>query len=498
MIFPIGSDISVRRIPYVTVTLIGLCVLAFLFLVLPSTRLEHEAAELYNKAMQIASKYYHTQKVYADKVIEDGDKFLEAFENGEVIDKDEYDYQQYMSYKEQAEELIQQHANFKFGFIPDKFSILGLIGHMFMHGGFWHLLGNMWFLWLVGVNLEDRWGRYYYLSFYMVSGIVAAIGFGLYTQTKGIPLVGASGAIAGLMGAFMVRFYNAKIKFFYFFLLFFRPIWGTFKLTAWFAAGLWFLWQVAQNALYAGVSNVAFMAHIIGFIFGAGVAILLKVTGIEKKFLDKVVAKEKAKDSANPLVGEADDAIEAGEFRKAEEKLLTALEVNPNNLTARIKLIRIELDYMNNLQGAIVQFNKLLDYYRNKGDAINFLVQFNNFAANFTGRTGYLSELNEYYLGYSYAVDQQYKKCIEIFKQFTKSHPNSNLVPKVLFNSAKLYTYKLNNPQLGQKLMYVILKRYPMLPWKSNIEKEIENIKSNKFQQSENSNRQLKRRPGNQ
>jgi membrane associated rhomboid family serine protease len=151
-----------------------------------------------------------------------------------------------------------------YGYIPAQPHLLTLFTSMFLHAGWLHLIGNMLFLWLAGASLEDRWGRILYLILYLVSGVVATLIHAAMTPASTLPLVGASGAIAGLMGAFLIRLATTRIKLFYWF-LFFR---GTFQAPAYVVLPLWLLQQflMAWQGLAGGV---AVWAHIGGFVVGA-------------------------------------------------------------------------------------------------------------------------------------------------------------------------------------------------------------------------------------
>ena len=153
--------------------------------------------------------------------------------------------------------------------------ILAFFSSMFLHGGWIHLLGNMWTLWIFGDNVEDRLGRMRYLALYLASGIAAAL-MHIYTNAGSlVPTIGASGAIAGVMGAYF-RFYpSARIEtlvppFF------FGPV---FVLPAVLFLGWWFLLQFFNGALSLGMqgrgfSGVAWWAHVGGFLFGFAVCLL--------------------------------------------------------------------------------------------------------------------------------------------------------------------------------------------------------------------------------
>ena len=153
------------------------------------------------------------------------------------------------------------------GLVPAHFSVLTMFTSMYIHGGFAHVFGNMLFLWIVGDNVEDRLGHLGYLAFYHMAGVAACLAQVAWMPHASLPLVGASGAISGVMGAYAVFFPRTKIKIWYFF-------WFTFGVTyisAIWAVGLWFLEQVLLGAM-AGPTGVAYEAHIGGTVFGVGAA----------------------------------------------------------------------------------------------------------------------------------------------------------------------------------------------------------------------------------
>ncbi|MEN3028607.1 MAG: rhomboid family intramembrane serine protease [Aquificaceae bacterium] len=147
---------------------------------------------------------------------------------------------------------------------------LSLFTHMFLHGGWLHIIGNLWFLWVFGDNVEDRLGRFRYLLFYILSGLGAGLiqtFVSLIFGGANIPMVGASGAISGVLGAYLWLFPHARI-------LALVPIFIflTFmEVPAVFFIGLWVLIQVINGLVtlpFAGMGGVAWFAHIGGFIVG--------------------------------------------------------------------------------------------------------------------------------------------------------------------------------------------------------------------------------------
>jgi membrane associated rhomboid family serine protease len=151
-----------------------------------------------------------------------------------------------------------------------KIPALSVLYSMFLHSSWLHLLGNMLFLWVFGNNVEDRFGRLRFLLFYLLAGYVAAYGFAVVNRNLAEPLIGASGAISGVLGAYLVMFPRARVWSLVPILLF-LPL----RLPAWLVLGLWFVLQWAYSAGYAvsEAGSVAYLAHVLGFVFGVLAAI---------------------------------------------------------------------------------------------------------------------------------------------------------------------------------------------------------------------------------
>ncbi len=135
----------------------------------------------------------------------------------------------------------------------------------FLHGGLLHLAGNMLFLWIFGDNLEDRMGALPFLGFYLLSGVAAGLGQAASEPSSTIPMVGASGAIAGVMGGYLLLFPRARVDVLIILIVFFR----VFPIPAWVVLGIWFTMQVVSGtATPGGVGGVAYWAHAGGFAAG--------------------------------------------------------------------------------------------------------------------------------------------------------------------------------------------------------------------------------------
>jgi membrane associated rhomboid family serine protease len=153
-------------------------------------------------------------------------------------------------------------------------SWLSVITHMFLHGGWLHILGNLWFLWIFGNNVEDSMGHARFVVFYLLSGLAAAGLQILSNPSSGIPMVGASGAIGGVMGAYVVLYPKVNVH-----LLFWLGFYvTTFAIPAYWMLGYWFVVQLVGGfgSMGATGGGVAFWAHVGGFVAGAILVWLFK------------------------------------------------------------------------------------------------------------------------------------------------------------------------------------------------------------------------------
>ncbi|MGN7868240.1 rhomboid family intramembrane serine protease [Paracoccus sp. 22332] len=146
----------------------------------------------------------------------------------------------------------------------------GLLTHMFLHGGILHLAGNMLFLWIFGDNMEEQLGHVGFLAFYLTAGLAAAAAQTLAEPLSPIPMVGASGAIAGVMGGYLLLFPRAKVDIVAIFIVFFK----VFTLPAWIVLGVWLAIQIFGGYSSPGdQGGVAYWAHAGGFVAGALLAL---------------------------------------------------------------------------------------------------------------------------------------------------------------------------------------------------------------------------------
>lgn len=165
---------------------------------------------------------------------------------------------------------------YQYAFIPSEFNPFNIFSYyyvftsIFLHGGFLHLISNVWFLHVFGDNVEDVMGHFHYLIFYLLAGVAATLLQYYFTINSDIPMIGASGAISGVAGAYFVLFRKSKVLTL---VTYFFWIWDIVELPVWFFLGYWFVIQFFQGigsivSIDVQHGGVAYLAHVGGFIFG--------------------------------------------------------------------------------------------------------------------------------------------------------------------------------------------------------------------------------------
>ncbi|MBI5599918.1 MAG: rhomboid family intramembrane serine protease [Deltaproteobacteria bacterium] len=169
-------------------------------------------------------------------------------------------------------EITTLHDIYPQGIVPPP---LTLLTAMFVHAGLFHLLGNMLYLWIFGDNIEDTLGHFRFILFYLFTGAAASMTHIIANPGATVPLIGASGAIAGVLGAYFMLFPRAKVLTLAYFLFFAQVI----RIPAIVFLGIWFLFQIISSYMGGAGGGIAWYAHIGGFIAGAIIALFVKRTG---------------------------------------------------------------------------------------------------------------------------------------------------------------------------------------------------------------------------
>ena len=220
----------------------------------------------------------------------------------------------------------------RYAFVPAHPTAISYLTCNFLHIGWLHLIGNMWFLWLAGFILEDNWGRPIYAVFYLLAGAVAAQIHAWFNAGSLVPMMGASGAVAALMGGFLVRFPKLKIEMFYWIFI----VRGRFKAAAIWLLPLWGLMELFYGSTSRQGSGVAHWAHVGGFAFGMLGAFVLSKSGLEQKA--SAAIEEKVAWTADPAIVQATEAVDRGNPDEAIKKLEEHVAARPDSADALVLL----------------------------------------------------------------------------------------------------------------------------------------------------------------
>ena len=325
----------------------------------------------------------------------------------------------------------------KFGFIPARPSFLTIITSMFLHGGIFHLGFNMWYLWLFGDNIEDRWGSLNFLLFYLSAGVFATLLYSIMvpSQFKNIPLIGASGAIAGVLGAYAVLFPKSRItfKYFFWFLIFIK--FGEFELFAYVWLSFWFLSQGISTLLVAkqiAVSSVAFAAHFAGFIYGMIIGIGTRAYR-EAKYRENVSL---GKNLLLNLLGEKQKIIrtfeEECEISRMKEEIMKNFEGNKN--LAVLTYSQLIKKYPEVVLPEKIQY-EIAESLEKEGKKEDALIAYKNFILNYPFSK--LADNALLSLGKIFIEKEEYEKAKQAFFQIILFYPYSDT-----YEEAKYYLEK--------------------------------------------------------
>ena len=228
----------------------------------------------------------------------------------------------------------------KLAFVPAQPTALSYVTANFLHGGWLHIIFNMWFLWLAGTCLEDAWGRVIYPIFYLLAGAAGLFAQALADPNSMTPVIGASGAVAALMGAFLVRFTKTRIELLFVMMLGFRPYTHRFKAPAYLLLPLWLFTQIFYAMMTGTTGGVAYHAHIGGFLFGVAAALAMRFSGIEHR-VDKEIEAQVSW-TADPRIVEAGDLLGQPKHDAAIAALQPFLAEKPDSIEALELLSRAQ------------------------------------------------------------------------------------------------------------------------------------------------------------
>lgn len=332
MLLPISHEnVEARRWPILTTILVLLNVLCFFAL---PTGLSRETEKLYDEI----GWYWHAHpNLETPKAIQERGIPIRGMKHAITPDAPPATPEDQAHLDELGARFlaaVDDSPSIRWGYIPKRGGFVQLFTSQFLHAGIFHLVFNMWFMWLCACNLEDRWGRWLFLPMYLSAGAVAAFVYGLASPESTAALVGASGSIAGAMGAFLVLFAKTRIRFVYWFGR--RP--GTFAAPAWVMLPLWLANEVLWGIFFPVQDGTAHVAHIAGFVYGAAFAGVMIVTGLDKK-LD-AATERKVTTSQDARILDAGRLIDERRPAEAIRILDAYLATQPNSIDGLLELLR--------------------------------------------------------------------------------------------------------------------------------------------------------------
>lgn len=264
--------------------------------------------------------------------------FWGRWERGDIVETSDVRWREWQDAKLQVREAVREQLHMRFGFRANKPGPVSLVTSAFLHGGWGHLIMNMLMLWAVGATLEESWGRRLFALAYLVGVLIAPWG-GIFGVDGGrVPGIGASGAIATVMGAFAVRHFTERIRLFSFI-----PIPGVYNVHGGWFLLLWFGSQVLEHGKslkehFGG--GVGFGVHVLGFLAGLGVALAFRAGGLQEK-AEPQQEKLKAKVTRDEHAKLAEEMIARSDVKGASEQLRLAIAATPDDVDLRIRLYEV-------------------------------------------------------------------------------------------------------------------------------------------------------------
>lgn len=334
IIIPIGhEDQEVYKLPWMTFFIMAVCLVVHILTLGSMERLEEKGTAILQEMFE-----YYAQHPYLQLDPEVKKIILPNLANDEALSRELMSlYKQEgagtvdeETRVEQQEELNRMAREFKelldaipyrkWGLTPARKTFLGFFTYIFLHSGWLHLIGNLFLFYLCGPFLEDRWGKIIYTPFFLLSGVFSAFMFAVHYPAFDGPLIGASGAVSGAMGTFLITNWKTKIHFFYMLSFVVR---GTFSAPAWLMLPIWVLMEFFNARVMDSISpgsgggGVAHWAHVWGFIFGAIFAAGMKYLKIEEKYINPIIQAETT--YVNPSYTRYEEAMELKFAGKMDE-----------------------------------------------------------------------------------------------------------------------------------------------------------------------------------
>ncbi len=475
LVIPLTNNISKKNPPLITISIIIINCLVFFTLQSGDTKKYLEAMKYYLDSglgrIEISrylnylemsgndatvAQVRNNKKLTEDNIIRYYSQmmkdyaFMHKLLTDEIVTIDDEIYIEWLSLRDQFDEMLAKVTSMRYGFIPAFPRLSNAITYMFLHGSIMHLVGNMVFLWLVGCVLELGCGRVFYTGLYLLTGVLSVGLFYLVYTKSVVPLIGASGAISGLMGAYTLLYGRRKIKVFY-------SLGVYFNYTKIYAIVLLPIWIGKEffQLLFGGPSQVAYVAHVGGLISGAllgyiNLKLLLQV--------DQEVFKEDPKEGIDSILEEALHKIGKLDMSGARHLLEQVLEKDPNNTAGLTHLFNI--DKLNPQSEAFHKTSsrlllRLCSDAKNQQKIYDTYVEYTNIAKRLRLHPDLLFRMSSIFSAQGHLEESE-----KIMAMLLQKYPKSRNLPTGILNLGQAYLKKGVSAR-GKKCLRLVCKRYP-------------------------------------
>jgi membrane associated rhomboid family serine protease len=488
MLIPIGHEnMQARRLPFITIGLIILNFVAFLFTI---TTLNRESPELSETRLHIrilaATHPDLTLTAAAQKLVDDSKlhdpSSWEAAKSEfrpiqdawdarmRLVDSPELLQAEMDKLSARYEELRSGSVMERYAFVPSHPTWYSYITANFLHGGWLHIIGNMWFLWLAGIVLEDVWGRGLYLAVYLIAGAFALQMQAWCNAGSNVPTLRASGAVAALMGAFLIRFPKVQVNMMWF--------WGFFRATrfsmeAYWLLPLWFLVEIFSGMLSGSGGGVAHMAHVGGFAFG-----MLAALGIRGSGLEHIINKAIEQEIDPEFDAELDQIQELIGQNKLDDALLELeryCEIKPDS--ERALLLQQEIHWRTrDIAAYAKETQRLCAIHLSVHDTDAALKDYEELVQ---GGGGLLPVETWLKLCQALEERQEYERALGEYQEIAEAHAKERQGLTALMAAARLAMYKVERPQQALNI-YQAAAEFPVphLDLESSIQTGIKNARA--------------------
>jgi len=473
LIVPLTGKISWRNPPIVTIAIVLANCLVWFVLQAGDTQKQYEVSRFYftSGLANIEISHYiayrddrlqETVEILTDDqfdeqtlvqnylAMQQDELFQQKLKNDEIIRPADQIYAEWKDLKTEFELERSQLTSLRYGFIPAQKSLLTSFTHMFMHGSTGHLVGNMVFLWIVGCMLEMGLGRLQYAVYYLLGGMSAVWLFWLIYMNSTIPLVGASGAIAGLMGAFAVLFGKKKVKIFYSLGFYFNYL----KIPAIILLPIW-IGKEFYQLFGGGATHVAYVAHIGGLIGGSLIGIVCLKLSLG--FNHDVIADTPV-DEISPQIEKALEHIAELDLAAGRQILEKILAQDPQNIDVLIHLFNVyKLDpadgkFHQLTNKLIIELTRSHNTYEKAHQIYNEYIRHTSYPR--------LSPQIYIHLSMMFAATGHLEKAVKILAMLLKKVPDSPGVPTALLKIAGAYSQQ-GMAMKGNQCLQLICNKYP-------------------------------------